>query len=483
MGLTVTDVGESNVAQAERRELKKHAAIIHCSNHLSLLQRKISNALLYHAYDQLMTAEEHQISVKELCKLIAYHGNNHAVIRDALRGLLATVIEWNVVDDATGSEDWTASSILASVSLRGPTCLYAYSPRMKHLLHSPTMFGKINLFIQSRFRSNYGLALYENCIRYRGLGFSKWFEITVFRKLMGVPDDKYPIFRDFKRRVLDKAIEEVNMYSDLIIDPELHREGRQVKQIRFHLKERPRKVRLGAVSSQETTTEISHDPLKQTLIEQFQLSVTQAADVLRDYDPAFVTAKITLIESSRNYQQGKVKNLAGYLISALKNDYQLPTTKDVSGETINQIENARFLRELETAVKNIRKVWRIEQERMVDQSIAALPDDERVTLEAAFRAHAIDAIQTVLKIQRGKYNKQTVLRSPQIRALLRRYVRQHREDVLTRLTSFQDFLKSLPETSQEALATLSELVPDHQLLQDLPITSEESVLKSVDATL
>src|SRR5436190_4521007 len=209
MGITVTDVGsEKTEKKLAKHELKKHAATIHCSNTLSLLQRKISNALLYHAYSELMTTEEHEITVKQLCHLISYSGNNHAVIKDALKGLLSTVIEWNVVNDTTGTEDWSASSILASVSLRGPICLYAYSPRMKQLLHSPSMFGKINLFIQSRFKSSYGLALYENCIRYRGLPHTKWFEMDLFRKLMGVPNETYTVFRDFKRRVLDKSIEE-----------------------------------------------------------------------------------------------------------------------------------------------------------------------------------------------------------------------------------------------------------------------------------
>src|SRR5690348_9226809 len=99
--------------KVSKPELKKHAATIHCSNGLSLLQRKISNALLYHAYSELLSKEEHEITVKELCRLISYNGNNHAVIKDALKGLLSTVIEWNVVSDTTGVEDWTASSILA----------------------------------------------------------------------------------------------------------------------------------------------------------------------------------------------------------------------------------------------------------------------------------------------------------------------------------------------------------------------------------
>src|SRR3990167_8505068 len=225
MGQNVTAMGQE--IKEEKKELKKHAATIHCSNSLSLLQRKITNALLYHAYPELMIKDEHQITVKQLCRLIGYQGNNHAVIKEALKGLISTVIEWNVIDDETGTENWTASSIIASVSLEGPICYYAYSPRMKQLLHSPSMFGKIDLVIQSKFRSSYGLALYENCIRYRGLPYSKWFDIDLFKKLMGIPAGMYEVFRDFKKRVLDKAIDEVNTYSDLIVSSEFLKESRK----------------------------------------------------------------------------------------------------------------------------------------------------------------------------------------------------------------------------------------------------------------
>src|SRR3990167_8160988 len=247
MGKDVTTMGRER--KESKQELKKHAATIHCSNSLSLLQRKITNALLYHAYQELMLKNEHEITVKQLCRLIGYKGNNHAAIKEALKGLITTVIEWNLIDDETGLENWTASSMIASVSLEGPLCYYAYSPRMKQLLHSPSMFGKIDLVIQSQFRSSYGLALYENCTRYRGLPHTKWFEMELFKKLMGVPAGVYDVFRDFKRRVLDKAIDEVNMYSDLVIASEFVKEGRKVIRVRFTLKERAKRTRLGTTKA------------------------------------------------------------------------------------------------------------------------------------------------------------------------------------------------------------------------------------------
>jgi len=463
MGLTVTDMGLEK--KSSGHELKKHAATIHCSNTLSLLQRKISNALLYHAYKELLLKEEHEITIKELCKLIAYNGNNHAAIKDALKGLLSTVIEWNVVNDITGTEDWTASSILASVCLKGPICLYAYSPRMKQLLHSPTMFGKINLFIQSRFKSSYGLALYENSIRYRGLGFTKWFDMETFRKLMGVPPGKYTIFRDFKRRVLDKSVEEVNTYSDLFVVPEVWREGKQVVKVRFSIKERAKKVRLGGNSKSESSTHPDSDLIKR-MIQDYGLQEKQAQQVLEDYGSAFILEKIAVIELSNNYQQGKVQNVTAYFLSALKNNYQPPKTSHEKNLLQQQqnIQQQTDFKKLETLVKKIRKAYLSYREQLIDQMMQQLDVIEYSHFMQDFRDHAAGSIRTLLKLQRHKYTQDTVIQAPQIKALLRQFALKMLPDLMETIISIEQFVEDLPEKSRNAWREFKVLQPQHELL-------------------
>src|SRR6185312_13309707 len=170
-----------------------------------------------------------------------------------------------------------------------------------------------------------GLALYENCIRYRGLGFTKWFGMDVFRKLMGVPPGKYAIFRDFKRRVLDKSVEEVNTYSDLIVEPEVWREGKQVVKVRFSMKERAKKVRLGGpgADNAEQSPQTEQEDLVIKMTRDYGLLVEQAKQVMQEYEPSFILEKMRVIELSNNFQQGKVHNLAAYFLSALKNNYQV----------------------------------------------------------------------------------------------------------------------------------------------------------------
>lgn len=451
MGKNVTDMGLEK--KQGTHEIKKHAATIHCSNTLSLLQRKVSNALLYHAYKELMLKDEHEISVKQLCTLISYSGNNHAVIKEALKGLLSTVIEWNLVNDATGKEDWTASSILASVSLQGPVCIYAYSPRMKQLLHSPSMFGKINLFIQSRFKSSYGLALYENCIRYRGLPHTKWFDMELFRKLMGVPPGKYTVFRDFKRRVLDKSIEEVNTYSDLIVESELYKEGRQVVKIRFSLKERAKKTRLGGKKEPEPEVieVLSVSPettVKTKMVHDYGMLPDQCEQLLIQYGDAFIAEKMAMIEASPNYSQGRVKNLAAYLLSALKNNYQTP--KSSRTKTVERRQSVTDDKKGQRLVDQIKADYASYRDTVVDAALDDLnPADKQFLLEQ-FRQDAEQAINTILKLQRRKYTKETIMTSPQIKVLLRQFALQELPGLRSMLISIEQFVATQTEAKRKA---------------------------------
>jgi hypothetical protein len=461
MGRNVTDVGYDK--KESKRELKKHAATIHCSNTLSLLQRKVTNALLYHAYKELMLKDEHEITVKQLCRLIGYQGNNHAVIKDALKGLISTVIEWNLIDEVTGAENWTASSIIASVSLEGPLCYYAYSSRMKQLLHSPSMFGKIDLVIQSRFRSSYGLALYENCIRYRGLPNTKWFDMELFKKLMGVPAGKYDVFRDFKRRVLDKAINEVNTYSDLVIASELVREGRRVVKVRFKLKERARKTRLGNKSGVERVTELAGPELKQKLIEDFGLSEEQIEQLLTGYDTAFIQEKIAVVTASKPYQEGRVENMAGYLISAIKNNYQLSTSKQNQLKNRQDVKLELELTEAKRQVEDIRGNYDAYRVGAISETIQSLTGDVKAAFMEQFYHFAEPVINTILQLQRNKYSRNTVLNSPQIKALLRQFA--VRELDFLSLSSLEEFVARLEEKQREAWQKLKSYDPDHPLLR------------------
>lgn len=419
-----------------QRELKKHAAAIHCANTLSLLQRKISNALLFHAYHELPFLAEHEITVKQLCISIGYKGNNHQVIKESLRGLITTLIEWNVLDKETNCEDWTASSILASVRIKGPLCRYAYSPRMKELLYCPAIYGKINLIIQSKFQSSYGLALYENCIRYRELPHTKWFELDVFRALMGVPASKYNIFRDLKKRVIDKAVEEVNQHSDIKIEAELQKTGRKVSKIRFKLRIKSNKSSKDKdidEKNQSSRIEFNQSILN-SLITEFALNSYQAKAILKEYGEGYIVDKIKIIKNTAIFIQGKVKNVSGYLLHALKNDYQPPISS--YSLAVNQHKpSAQEERELVNAKieERSRQNYSRYVKENVNLAISNLPSAIYQEMTKKFVEHIVDKKVLFRRYQEVGFD------SEMIKSTFREYIKNFCSQYYPKLLSYEEY--------------------------------------------
>lgn len=310
-------------------ELKKHVSAIHCSNSLTLVQRKLFNALLFNAYPHLPYKHRFEIKGKDLYNLIGYNSKDTAKLKEALLGLITIAIEWNIIDCSTGQEKkWKASSILASAELSNGICIYEYSQVMKELLYQPEIYGQLNIKIISQFKSSYGLALYENCIRYKSLTQTPWFPLEIFRKLMGVFDGKYQAFKDFKKRVLDIGIIEVNTLSPIRVIPEIERTNQKVTKIRFKLEK-------NCNSLPVALEDIALDKeLNLILINTFGFSEKMIVDTYAKYDLAYVREKIQLITQSENFITGKIRGLAGYLSEALKKDYQLSKS---SKAVVNQL--------------------------------------------------------------------------------------------------------------------------------------------------
>ncbi|MCI5096857.1 MAG: replication initiation protein, partial [Rhodobacteraceae bacterium] len=223
----------------KRAAVKKHVAAIHVSGKLTLLQRKLSNVLLLNAYDTLTSQARHQIDARTLCLMIGYNSNDMETLKQSLKGLAETVAEWDMLDEK-GQQEWGVSSLLSYAKLKGGICEYAYSPALADKLHDPKVFALINLNIQRRFTSGHALALYENCYRFVRTGSTGWWDMDLFRRLMGLDGSSYyESYKHLNAKVIKPAVAEVNKTSNIEITPEVRKRGRTVTDIRFLIKENP----------------------------------------------------------------------------------------------------------------------------------------------------------------------------------------------------------------------------------------------------
>ena len=343
--------------------LFKHVATIHKVNSLSLLQNKINNILYFHAYETIENQEVHQISIGELCNYLSYKGHNYAEIKESLLGLIKMVVEWNVLNDSVlVKEDWTASAVLASASIKNGVIEYSYSYHMRKLLSDPTVYAAINLTYQANFKSKYGLALYENSVRYVNIKQTPWFDYALFRDLLGVSKEKYPQYKDFKRRVLDPAIDEVNAYSDIKVEPTFKKIGRRISSIKFKISRRNKKNKI-LISSQNTSSDQKSQQKSENLSAHqleivdelrgvFQLSEHQALWAVRNYPEYFIKEKISFVRSYKG-----ARNTGAILISALKNDYKNSVTiREFEKVQLKRLQDEHNELKLETFIERINKM-------------------------------------------------------------------------------------------------------------------------------
>ena len=305
-------------------KVKKPVEAIQCANNFSLLQRKMYNVLLANAAGNLFPEVTHSITMRSLCSLMGYRSNDYKTIKQKFRELRRMDIEWDIINEK-GNNVWTNTSplSLARVIEGEGICQYEFTPSLLPFLDRPAQYAKFSLAIQAKFKSGYGLALYENCERYRNIGYSRSFDIPTFRKLMGVGETEYLDFFALKRRVITIAIKEVNLYADFDIEGEYEKKGRTIIAIKFLIKNKQLEMDESLISPLIPDGETQEDQLGLQLKESFCLQQKEIDKYLKKYGKDYVDEKVQAILKSDSFKNGLIKNMAGYLKTALSEDFQI----------------------------------------------------------------------------------------------------------------------------------------------------------------
>lgn len=101
-------------------------------------------------------------------------------------------------------------------------------------------FTKYLLSNTIHFKSVYSVRLYELLNQWKNGDPKKMpmFEVFKLRAQLGVDVKEYQVMADFKKRVLDKALKEINDYSDLHIEYRQVKKGRNIIGFYFDIKEK-----------------------------------------------------------------------------------------------------------------------------------------------------------------------------------------------------------------------------------------------------
>jgi len=364
--------------------LKKHVAAIHINAKLSLLQRKLVNALLYNAYDGLLTDNQHSISTSVLCEMIGFDSKNLAYLKASLKGLMETVVEFDVMED-DGEQSWEAMVLLPYAKIKGGTCTYRYERSLAEKLYHPDTYSKINLSVLREMNSSHALVLYENCFRFVNIGHTSWWDVDIFRKLMAVDQmSSYKPFKALNRNVIQPAMKEVNKLSNIHVELETRMKGRSVTGLRFTIKPNPQ---LSLIEMEEED-DINETRAYKALIRE-GISKTLARAWVIEHGEEYVLGKLDYANDQAS--SGKIKSSkSGFLKSAIEQDFK--HEKEVKRDRQKEVDAARDVRrkleyELETLRATLRSsesAFRQECTQIIQKAFDALSAAEKDAVSLEF---------------------------------------------------------------------------------------------------
>lgn len=102
-------------------------------------------------------------------------------------------------------------------------------------------FTKYEIEQVAKLSSQYALRLYEILSQWRAKGQCT-LDLAELRFKFSLLDDEYLRMHDFKKRVLDYAVAEINEYTDLTITYEQHKQGRKIIGFTFTIKQKQKQV-------------------------------------------------------------------------------------------------------------------------------------------------------------------------------------------------------------------------------------------------
>ena len=222
-----------------KNQVVKSNQVIEASYQLSAVeQRIILAAISLIPKSQVITDDElYPVSVNELHLLGVHEKTAYRDLKEGINRLYERSINLSV-DDKSIKMRWVQE--IQFLDSQGVIGIRFSKPILPFISNLSREFTKYALSDIAGISSAYAIRIYELLVQYRQIGKR---EITVesLRTMLEL-GKKYPLFADFKKRVIDTAVDQINEYSPLKVTYEQKKTGRKVTSVLFSFKEKPKSI-------------------------------------------------------------------------------------------------------------------------------------------------------------------------------------------------------------------------------------------------
>ena len=279
-----------------------------------------------------------------------------------------------------------------------------------YLLDLKSNFSQYHLELYQNIKSDTSITLYKIFLSYQRQGNTK-ITLTVdeLKKMMGL-EDKYEHYANFKKKIIESGQKNLEAHTDLSFTYQENKTGKKVTSITFFLlaskKIAPpqyiatfegQSVRLAEDEVSQVLSKSSEDKdkfilaLSPIVVSKFGVRLNVLINLLEKYPEEAIMKAVRLTE--RAIEQGKINNIAGFFVEAVRSGYEDPKEQK---------------QQKETAKKEELKQRTIEQNISAQQSVDKKRENyqrEKNDVLSIFEKNANFAQRVIETVQLGMFGK------------------------------------------------------------------------------
>ena len=223
----------------------KDNALINASYNLELTEQRLIMLAIINAREsgQGITADSKlEIHASDYAKLFNVSADaSYKALREAVNNLFNRQFSYTAEYKKTGKVGIVRSRWVSRIFYVDDLALLeiTFAPDVVPLItRLEEHFTKYEAKQVAHLTSKYATRLYELLIAWREVGKVPQLELSEFRNRLGLVDSEYTAMSDFKKRVLEPSIKQINEHTDITVTYEQHKKGRIISGFSFKFKQK-----------------------------------------------------------------------------------------------------------------------------------------------------------------------------------------------------------------------------------------------------
>ena len=162
-------------------------------------------------------------------------------MKSAAKGLFDAHFEYDDIHEQTGKDAnnfirWVQK--IRYINAAGMIELQFTDDVIPLITRLTEQYTEYDLKQVSELQSEYAIRLYELMMQWQSVGKTNQITIDNLRKKLGVKPEQYKQMCNFKTRVLDHAVKQINDYTDITVKYDQHKTGKTITAISFIFKKK-----------------------------------------------------------------------------------------------------------------------------------------------------------------------------------------------------------------------------------------------------